>query len=64
MSEQHTISDDVEAVLDAFFSGEPLPPDIVERVRKQAEQISQEIHKQHGDLDVVTETLREVRHET
>lgn len=63
MSEQHTLSADVESVLDTFFTGEPIDPDIVERVRKQAEQITQEIHNQHGDLDVVVETLREARHE-
>jgi hypothetical protein len=42
---------DTVAVLELFAAGQPVAPDIVERLRVQAAQITAEIEREHGLVD-------------
>lgn len=48
---------DVQLVL----SGEPIPPEVVERVRERARRIRERVFEEHGLLDIAVPGVREFR---
>jgi hypothetical protein len=51
---------DHEAVMRQVTEGTPVEPELARRVREGAERITEEIRREHGDLDVV-QLLRDAR---
>ncbi len=51
---------DMEALLESVLAGHPLDPETAERVREQAEKITEEVRQRCGTVDVV-ELIREAR---
>ncbi len=52
---------DNEAVVRAIAAGRKLDPDVVRRVRARAQQVTDEVYRKHGKLDVAIPAIREVR---
>lgn len=44
---------DYQAIMRHVAEGTPVEPELARRVRARAERITDEIHRQHGDIDVV-----------
>jgi hypothetical protein len=42
---------DEEAVLRHAFHGEPLDPEVARRVHERAARVTEEIYRQHGEID-------------
>jgi len=57
------VRDDYEAVMRHVADGTPVEPELARRVRERAEQITEEIRREHGDIDVVN-LLHDAREET
>jgi len=55
--------DDYEAVMRHVADGTPVEPELARRVRERAERITDEIRREHGDIDVV-KLLHDAREET
>jgi hypothetical protein len=45
--------DDYQAVMRHVAEGTPVEPELTRRVRERAERITEEIRREHGDIDVV-----------
>lgn len=45
--------DDYQAVMRHVAEGTPVEPELARRVRERAEWITDEIRREHGDIDVV-----------
>jgi hypothetical protein len=45
--------DDYQAVMRHVAEGTPVEPELARRVRERAERITDEIRREHGDIDVV-----------
>ena len=45
--------DDYKAVMRHVAEGSPVEPELARRVRERAERITDEIRREHGDIDVV-----------
>jgi hypothetical protein len=45
--------DDYMAVMRHVAEGTPIEPELARRVRERAERITDEIRREHGDIDVV-----------
>lgn len=45
--------DDYKAVMRQVAEGSPVEPELARRVRERAERITDEIRREHGDVDVV-----------
>jgi hypothetical protein len=45
--------DDYKAVMRHVAEGTPVEPELARRVRERAERITDEIRREHGDIDVV-----------
>lgn len=54
---------DEEAVLAHFTRGVPLDPDAYQRIRARAEQITERLRQQHGEMEIAVEILRDIRDE-
>ena len=54
---------DVQAVAEAVAAGKPLDPEMARRVRERADQVRQEILKEHGVQDIGVQIIRELRGE-
>jgi hypothetical protein len=52
---------DTQAIIEHLTSGRPLDPEIARRIRERAEQIRQEVFRQHGLLDIGVPAIREAR---
>jgi hypothetical protein len=51
---------DGEAVLRHAFHGEPLDPEVARRVRERGAEITEEIYREHGEIDPETIHAREI----
>lgn len=54
---------DTKAVIDKLMYGTPIPPEIYDRIRKKAEEITERVYREHGLLDIAVDLVREVRDE-
>jgi hypothetical protein len=52
---------DLEAVCRAAATGQPLDPEIRNRVRERADKVREEIFQTHGLLDIGVPAIRELR---
>jgi hypothetical protein len=52
---------DALLVAELVASGQPVPPEVVRRVRERAERIRREILDKHGVLDIGVPAIRELR---
>lgn len=52
---------DLHAVAAAVSEGRPIDPELLKRVREQAEQASQDVFRRHGLLDIGVPAIREFR---
>jgi hypothetical protein len=50
-----------QAILDKFLHSKPVPPEVERRIRERAANITEEIYRQHGLLDVAVPAIRELR---
>jgi hypothetical protein len=55
-----TESSDTKALLERL-SGKPLDPEKYRRIRERQEAITEELRKQHGEMDIAVPLIREVR---
>ena len=55
--------DDYNAVMRHVAEGSPVEPELARRVRERAERITDEIQREHGDIDVV-KLLHNAREDT
>jgi truncated hemoglobin YjbI len=55
--------DDYTAVMRHVAEGTPVEPELARRVRERAERITDEIRREHGDIDVV-QLLHDARDDT
>jgi hypothetical protein len=58
-----TIDPDADAIVESLVTGRPLDPAIRDRVRAEGRRLTEEIRKQHGQLDVAVDLIREGRDE-
>jgi hypothetical protein len=54
---------DAETVMDHFVNGTSLDPAVAERVHARAEEITAEVYRKFGELNVAVDLIREVRDE-
>ena len=54
---------DLEAVLKHVSSGTSIEPELASRVRARSERMTEELRRQHGELNVAVDLVREVREE-
>jgi hypothetical protein len=54
---------DRKALLEHLTTGKPLDPDVYRRIRERAEIITEELRKQHGEMNIAVDLIREVRDE-
>lgn len=54
---------DLDAVMQRLATGKPLDPAASRRIRERAERITEEIRRQHGELDIAVQLIRETRDE-
>ena len=47
------VQEDYEAVMRHVAEGTPVEPQLARRVRERAEHITEEIRREHGEIDVV-----------
>jgi hypothetical protein len=52
---------DAQAVFDRLVSGRPLDPETYRRVRERAERITEQLRRQHGEMEIAVDLIREVR---
>lgn len=52
---------DTQAVIEKLMTGKPLDPEVYRRIRERADQISDEVYRQHGLLDISVPAIRELR---
>jgi hypothetical protein len=52
---------DTRAVFELLATGKPVDPEILARIRRDAERIRNEIFERHGVLDIGTPAIRELR---
>jgi hypothetical protein len=58
-----TIDPDADAIIESLVSGRPLDPAIRDRVRAEGRRLMEEIRKQHGQLGLAVDLIREGRDE-
>jgi hypothetical protein len=66
MATQTTPADvlaDLEAILKRLTSGTPIEPELASRVRVRSERMTEELRREHGELHVAVDLIREVRDE-
>ncbi len=54
---------DLQAVFDNFAAGQPLDPEIAQRVRRRGAKIRNEVFRKHGLVDIAVPAIRELRGE-
>jgi hypothetical protein len=54
---------DAQLVAECVTAGRPIPPEVVRRVRKEAEKITARLRQQYGPLDIGVPAIRELRGE-
>jgi hypothetical protein len=54
---------DAQAVLEHAFYGKPLDPEVRRRVRERAEKLTEALRRQHGEMNVAVDLIRETRDE-
>ena len=54
---------DEEAVNEHVLMGKGLDPEVYRRVRARAEQITAELRRKYGDMNISADLIREVRDE-
>ena len=52
---------DALLVAEHVAAGQPVPPEVVRRVRERAERIRREVLEKHGLLDIGVPAIRELR---
>lgn len=52
---------DSDVIVAALASGQPVPPDVAERVHRRAVAITDEVRKKHGTVDIGVPAIRELR---
>ncbi len=68
MSEQHTIPEEVEAdmqaVMEALHSGRRMDEETYRRIRARADKVRDELKRQHGEMDIAVDLIRQTRDDT
>jgi hypothetical protein len=54
---------DTQAVLDALATGKRLDPEVAERLRKETDDLREQVFRKHGVLDIGVPAIRELRGE-
>ncbi len=54
---------DTKAVIEHAMSGKPLDPEVARRVRAEAQQITDALRRQHGEMNIAVDLIRETRDE-
>ncbi len=57
------VMSDAEAIAQCVASGRQIPAEIVQRVRKRSEEITERLRRQYGTLDIGAPAIRELRGE-
>lgn len=52
---------DAELVAQCVASRQPIPPEVVRRVRARSEKVTQRLRRQYGALDIGVPAIREFR---
>jgi hypothetical protein len=56
-----SVQADEEAVVQAFLTGIPVDPEVVDRVQERGRLIREEIFRKHGLVDIAVPAIRELR---
>ena len=54
---------DAQLIAECVSAGRPIPPEVVRRVREEAQRITEAIYQKHGLLDIAVPAIRELRGE-
>ena len=54
---------DRQAVMDRLITGKPLNPEVARRIRARAQKITDELRRQHGEMNIAVDLIREIRDE-
>jgi hypothetical protein len=54
---------DGQAVMDRLITGKPLDPEVARRVRARAQKITDELRRQHGEMNIAVDLIRAIRDE-
>lgn len=57
------VAADLNAVLRHLASGKPLAPERARRIRERSESMTQELRRQHGEVNVAVDLIRQGRDE-
>ena len=55
---------DKEALLDHLFAGKPLAADVYSRIRQRQEDITRDLRKENGEMNIAVDLIREARDES
>jgi hypothetical protein len=60
----HSVAEaDAQAIIDHLTTGKPLDPAVYKRVRTRAEQITERLRREHGEMNLAVDLIREIRDE-
>jgi hypothetical protein len=57
------LKSDEQAVLAHLVRGTPLDPEAYQRIRARAEAITERLRRQHGEMNIAVDLIRETREE-
>lgn len=59
----NTAEKTTDNLVEHIATRKPLDPEVYRRIREHAERIAEELRKQHGEMDIAVDLIREVRDE-
>ncbi len=62
--EEIPVDSDTEAILESLATGTPIAPEIRDRVRAVARQLTEDLRKTHGVQEISAQLIRECRDES
>jgi predicted nucleotide-binding protein len=54
---------DAQAIIEHMMTGKPLDPAVYQRVRARGEQITERLRREHGEMNIAVDLIREIRDE-
>lgn len=60
---QHKMTDETQAILDRIMTGKALDPETYRRIRQRGQKITEELRRQHGEMNIAVDLIRETREE-
>ena len=54
---------DTEALIERITHGTPLPADVYRRIQERGDELTEQIRRQYGTIEIAVDLIREIRDE-